>query len=123
MSALARVQPVEWWKEPLTYPPYQQESLKQLFGYISAEGGFALWSVGDIDGVTLAGDAHELRHDLFVVPPDATAMFEVRVEFSYYLDSNAWVAINFAEPYFAIANHLQLELLTTPSPINALRDP
>jgi hypothetical protein len=119
VSGDARLQPMEWDGGPSNWPPYQLESQQNVVPYVSADGGWEGWGAGDIQSVSVPGVTHELRHDLFVIPPGVTAMFEVRVTFYLGVD-DGWADIDFAsELGFGITSHLQLELLTAPSAINA----
>ena len=80
----------------------------------------ALRRAGKVSGVSLIwtlkflADAFELRYDLFPIPPNQVAAFEVVVNFFFTVDDGG-VGVNFSDHAGnAISPVLQLELLTAP---------
>lgn len=112
--------PLEWWKQPPTTPNTSQPSRSWTVFDIEADAG-GLFSLEDYDHAYLHSVNHDLRYDLFVIPPGMPAMFEVEVVFSCSLDGGS-IELDFAswpgEPvYTGIHCGLELELLTAPSAI------
>jgi hypothetical protein len=114
--------PLEWWKQPTTTPKPSQPSQSWNVFSIEADAG-GLFSLKSIGRVPLSGINHDLRYDLFVIPPGMAAMFNVEVLFECSVDDGS-IEMDFAsipdEPFqrhAGIGCGLELELLNAPGAI------
>lgn len=107
VSIDADLQVFEWWNEPPTEPLWESSQLANVTS-LSVEGG--VWS-GDGHSSLVSGD-FELEYNIFRVPQNDVAVFEVGLSLNYGIwkgDLN--VDLSF-ENNLVFCPYLQLEVLT-----------
>ena len=72
---------LEWWNQPPTQP-LRQPSQRHEVVDMSADGGWIFLGSGNGDSVWLSG-SHHVHYDMFLVPVDAVAVFEVSLNMYY----------------------------------------
>jgi hypothetical protein len=105
----------EWWNQPPTYPPPGNEFLAYVWpGALADASGF--WTTGDQASMWLHGEQRTVRYDAFLIPPGATAVFELQLVFrSDITRPEGAVGFDFStKPHYSAAAVCQLELLTAP---------
>jgi hypothetical protein len=83
LTVLAKLNVWQWWTQPpmLTFPQATQSQSVLTLG--ASGGGFlSALNGGTVTGKSVNGN-YDLRCNLFLVPPNGTAVFEVELEFIY----------------------------------------
>ena len=107
----ASLNPLQLWDHENPFALFEFSQKEVVFSLEARGEGF--WGIPDLDPKFLA-DAFELRYDLFPIPPNQVAAFEVVVNFFFTVDDGG-VGVNFSDHAGnAISPVLQLELLTAP---------
>lgn len=89
----------EWWNQPPTRPVGQATQTRDILN-LSADGGGYFESVGDIEVQAVNGN-FDVTYELFVLPPNGVAVFEVTLLVSYDNDDGR-IAVDFASDSFEI---------------------
>ena len=109
----ARIKVYEWWNQPPTQPleqPSQEHIIKSLY----VTGGWRLLGSGNGESEWISGNEY-VHYDVFHVPANAVAVFEVSLLMAYLGISGNGEA-DFQSSYQKIVcPYVRLETLTTPS--------
>jgi hypothetical protein len=120
LSMQGILSPLEWWDQQHLYPYPQQSQYQQIVSFDVTGGGF--WDDPATKYQLFSMTPYDLRYDYFIVPPGASAVFDVSLLVSYGFPSGGGdiadiVSVNFSDNrlgYSVTCPYVQLELLTPP---------
>jgi hypothetical protein len=108
----ATLQPYEWWNQPPTIPAAHEIEFLNIsaFGQWFAPAAWSLES-GEDTWVDVWREV-DLRYELFAIPPNGVAVFEVTVSFEYILENGEiWFDFATSPHYSIICPFLRLDQL------------
>jgi hypothetical protein len=111
----AQLSLIEWWNQPPTYPFPEGSQFVDPIVYITATGGSFLGG-SDIKAVNLF-NAYDLSYNLFSIPANAVAIFEVKLLYSYHTHSgNVTVELYGTDQlnYYVMCPFVLVDVLTGP---------
>lgn len=89
----------EWWNQPPTNPVFRATQRREVLN-LSADGGGWFGSVGAIEVRSVNGN-FDLSYDLFVLPPNGVAVFEVTLLVDYENDDGR-IQLDFSSGSFEV---------------------
>jgi hypothetical protein len=106
----ANLVPLEWWKQPPTQPLWQANQHRAVLSLSTRTGGF--FDVGAVEVAPIMFQSFDLRYQLFLVPPNETAVLVVCLSIHYF-NSEGYVAVDFTTGDFrVICSSLIVQTLT-----------
>jgi hypothetical protein len=111
----AQLSLIEWWNQPPTSPfPEGSQYIENIVD-LSATGG-SIFGGSEIKATNLF-NAYDLSYNLFSVPPNATAIFEVKFLYSYHThNGNVTVELYGTDQldYYIMCPFVLVDVLTAP---------
>jgi hypothetical protein len=110
LSVDAELSPLEWWNQPPTQPLHEPGQLQNVVT-LNTSGGWGFLSPGETKSEYVSDNYH-VTYDMFHIPRDAAAVFEVSLNLNYY-SYNGSVYVDFSpDTYLVLCPYLQLEVFS-----------
>ena len=115
VSVDAELSVFEWWNEPPTEPLSEPGQLQNVTPSLEADGG----EFSDDGKSTLVSANCQLTYDIFRIPSNDVAVFEVGLSLDYKIAEGNLTADFSNDDNLVLCPYLQLEVLTVPTNVAA----